>query len=128
MRVSSLFRNEDGAAAVEFAIVALAFIMFTVGIVEVGRGFHLRNQIAYAVDRGLRVSYLNATATDDALKTAIKQNFYGSSASSLSTSVTTQVLDGRSYRLIVTTLPFKLLVPNLSSTTISLSVSRRIPS
>lgn len=127
MRIPSIRGNEEGATVVEFAIVALIFITFVVGIVEIGRGFHIRNQMAYAVDRGLRMTYLNSAASDEALKEAIRQNFYGTDSVQLSTTNTSEILDGRSYRLVNSTLPFKMLVPAISSTTISLTVKRRIP-
>lgn len=45
---------ELGAAAVEFAIVSSLFIVFILGIIDVGRALDLRNQLARAADAGAR--------------------------------------------------------------------------
>lgn len=47
---------ENGAAAVEFAIVAWAFILFMLGIMEIGRMLDARNQLARGADAGVRAS------------------------------------------------------------------------
>jgi Flp pilus assembly protein TadG len=106
--------------------MSLVFIMFVVGMIEVGRGLHLRNQLSYALDRGLRLVYLNSSPSDDTIISTVKQNFSVSNSADLSTTVVAETLDGRSYKLVTSTYPFKLLIPSMTTSVISLTVKRRI--
>ncbi|MGZ5213931.1 MAG: TadE family protein, partial [Actinomycetota bacterium] len=47
-------RDEDGAAAVEFAIVASLFFMLVFGIIDFGFAFHSWNNAANAAREGAR--------------------------------------------------------------------------
>lgn len=56
-------RGEDGAAAVEFAIVAVLFFMLVFGIIDFGFAFHSWNNTANAAREGARkgaVDYIPA--------------------------------------------------------------------
>src|SRR5947209_14800197 len=46
--VRPLSRDEHGQAVVEFAIILIALLMMTVGLVDVGRGFYQYNEIGRA--------------------------------------------------------------------------------
>lgn len=47
-------RSDSGAAAIEFAIIIWALIFVCLGIIEIGRGLHVRNEMAYAADLAAR--------------------------------------------------------------------------
>lgn len=53
-RLRSLVRRDDGAAAVEFAIVATLFFMLVFAIIDFGFGFHTWNATTNAAREGAR--------------------------------------------------------------------------
>jgi Flp pilus assembly pilin Flp len=54
MRSRKFIRNEDGAAVVEFALVAPLLILLLFGIMDFGRAFYTVNNIISAVREGAR--------------------------------------------------------------------------
>jgi Flp pilus assembly protein TadG len=49
-----LARSNGGAAAVEFAIIVWVLIFVCLGVIEFGRGLHVRNEMSFAGDRAAR--------------------------------------------------------------------------
>jgi len=68
---NSLFRNRDGAAAVEFAIIAPVIFAFLFGIFEVGRVMYEQNRVAAAAAAGARAVTLYGAADETAIENAI---------------------------------------------------------
>jgi Flp pilus assembly protein TadG len=60
----SALKEQNGAAAVEFAIVASIFFMLVFGIIDFGFGFHTWNGSAHAAREGARVASTNSTVAD----------------------------------------------------------------
>jgi Flp pilus assembly protein TadG len=50
MSTRRFWRHEEGATAVEFAIVAVPFLMIVLGTFEFGRAFNARNDMAREMD------------------------------------------------------------------------------
>lgn len=57
-------RNEHGVAAVEFAIISMAFLLSVFGIIEAGRIFWTWNTLQYAGESAARY-YLTHPSTSD---------------------------------------------------------------
>jgi Flp pilus assembly protein TadG len=55
----------QGTAAVEFAIVAPAFFLFSLGIIEIGRGMMVQTLIMNAAQEGARAGALNGAQNSD---------------------------------------------------------------
>ena len=70
-RLSPLLRRfrraEAGAVAVEFAFVIPVFVVFCLGIIEVGRAMWIRNSIQTATEEAGRFAMAHTTATDATL-------------------------------------------------------------
>ena len=62
-------RGEDGAAAVEFAIVSILFFMLVFGIIDFGFAFHSWNNTANAAREGARRGAVTYDAVDIANRT-----------------------------------------------------------
>ena len=62
-------RREEGAAAVEFAIVATLFFMLVFGIIDFGFAFHSWNNTANAAREGARRGAVSSDPVDIALRT-----------------------------------------------------------
>jgi hypothetical protein len=89
-------RGEDGAAAVEFAIVATLFFMLVFGIIDFGFAFHSWNNAANAAREGARKAAVDPSEIDIRARTI-------ASASTLDpTKLTVQVLCSRNNSPFVT--------------------------
>lgn len=127
-------RSVSGAAAVEFAIVCLPLLLLCLGIVEFGRAFLVRNDLAYAADvaaRKVLIAQIPASATESeaqaGLENAVKGAFDGGDPTLLQVAVTKETIDGVAYRILSIRYPFALVLPGFSDGSIALSVTRRIP-
>ena len=130
--IRDIARSDDGAAAIEFAIIVWALIFVCLGIIELGRGLHVRNEMSYAADLAARriltfEAYSGAVLAptdEDALRLVVKEAFKGSRPGDLS--VTFPLDAGGNFRVIPLEYPFSLLIPGLRDT-FDLTVSRRVP-
>ncbi len=130
-KMSSLLRrfgrNEDGSPALEFAIIAPVFLTVCLGVISVGYAFQVRNEMAHAVDAGIRQVLMDPTITDDELVTAIKDTFSESDPDNLTITLTETTIDSIDYRSIVLSYPFaRVVIPGISDTW-TLGLSRRTP-
>ncbi len=66
MKAPRWLRNERGAAAAEFAIIAVPFFLFVIGIIGVGLYFFTSNALEYGVEAAAR-----KIRTGEAQKTAL---------------------------------------------------------
>lgn len=121
-----LTKCDLGATAVEFALVAWIFILFVLGIIEVGRALDVRNQISRAADAGSR-KVMVATGVDpegDA-RTAAKAALTTADPNDLIVTVTSETVDGLDYRKITVSYPFKPMLAGIIAP-VPLSVERLI--
>lgn len=65
-------RNVQGAAAVEFAIIAMAFILSVFGVIEAGRIFWTWNTLQYAGESAARYYLTHSSASDSDLREYIE--------------------------------------------------------
>ena len=73
-------RTRQGAAAVEFAVVAPVFILLIVGMVEVGRGLMVQQILTNAAREGARQAIMEG-ATKSSVETIVTNYLSGSSIS-----------------------------------------------
>ena len=124
-RITGFRSDESGANAVEFSIVVTAFIIASLGVIELGRSFQIRNEMAFAADRGARIVTLNPdTITEQQIIGEVENSFVGYETGELDVTVTAEVVSGINYRNISVSYPMKLFVPMMSDT-VTLTVSRR---
>lgn len=63
MQFRPFLKEEKGTTAVEFALIAIAFLALVFGIFEGGRIFWTLNTMQYAVESGARFTLTNTDAT-----------------------------------------------------------------
>ena len=129
--LSSLFsrvgRCEDGGPAIEFAIIAPVFLAVSVGVVSLGYAFQVRNEMAHAVDAGIRKVMMDPTITDTDLEDAIKDAFLESDPNNMTITLTESTIDGVDYRSIAVSYPFtRIVIPGMANY-VTLDLSRRTP-
>ena len=122
---------EDGATAVEFALVAVAFMTLVFGIMETGRIMWVQNAIQYGIENAARYAIVNEGASDFELEEVATDSLAAMSVASapLEMTVTTfnqndtdfvQIDATYSYSPMVTSfLPEGFISPTLSATTIT---------
>ena len=131
VKLSSLFRrltrNEDGGPAIEFAIIAPVFITVCLGVISLGYAFQVRNEMAHAVDAGIRQVMMDPTITDADLETAIKDAFQESDPDNLIVTLSDMTIDSIDYRAIAVSYQFnRIVIPGMPND-MALSLSRRTP-
>jgi Flp pilus assembly protein TadG len=67
--------DEDGAAAIEFAIVAGLLFMLVFGIIDFGFGFHTWNGTAHAAREGARFAAVDSTEAQIIARTRAAADF-----------------------------------------------------
>ena len=64
LAMQRLRRNDQGAAAVEFALLLLPLLLILFGIIEFGRGFNMQLSMSHGAREGVRVLALGGTSAD----------------------------------------------------------------
>jgi len=60
-----LVRNQDGVAAVEFALIAPAFFALLLAVMDVGRYMWVLNTMQYAIDEAVRAGVIRELPDDE---------------------------------------------------------------
>lgn len=108
-------------------MIGLVLIMFSIGIVEIGRGLYLRNQLSHVIDVAARQVLTNMNASDADLETSIRTNFSAGDPNALLVTLGSETLDGTTFRSIKLNYPLELLIPALSLDVVQVSLMRRVP-
>lgn len=116
----------SGSTAVEFAFTSLAFVLLSVGTVECGRAFFVRNEMGHAVDVAARKSLVNLQATDDDIENALRAAFTQGDPNLLEIDIDEEEENGMSRRHVVMRYPLTL-IPGLNAMNVMLRLERRIP-
>lgn len=126
-RLRLFARNEEGATAVEFAIVSLAFFGVMLGIFEFGRAFFLLNRANYAADLGVReYAYKGLTMTDLELIAAVEGELPAGACNNCVT-VSNETIGTVVYKRILVRPTVQLVVPQLTNSDMILQVDRLVP-
>ncbi len=119
--------DERGAAAVEFALIAVPLILLIVGTVDFGRLLYPRNNMIAAADVGARVILLDNAAGAPAVTDAIEGAFLAAPANELSVSLGTVSESGVNFRTITVGHEIDLVTPLIVVDRIMLDHTRRVP-
>lgn len=127
LALKHLARTEDGAVAIEFAIVSVAFVLFSIGTLELGRAFEVRNKLAFASDIAAREILNDSAISEQDVETSVREAFDASDPELLEVTLGTETVDGIEFRTVSLSYPFVLLIPQLTDNSILLSTNERIP-
>lgn len=72
--------DENGTTAVEFGLIALAFITMIFGVIEMGRAFMAWNSFQYSVENAARYALVNSDVTEQQLTDRIVAEMAGFNA------------------------------------------------
>jgi Flp pilus assembly protein TadG len=109
----------------------MAMILVSLGIIEFGRAYQVRTELTFLADRAARLILNDWDVTDASVRNAVKADFVGD-RDSLTVTFTRDsetYSDGSKvvYRNIEVSYPFILLIPQLSTSAITLTARERVP-
>lgn len=114
------------ATAVEFALVALPFVILMLGLIEFGRALHIRSGLDNAADRAQRRIIIDPAATSTSLTTTARGNFLAGDPAKLDVVLSEGTSDTTIYRTITLSYTMTLLIPIPVQGNVVLSTSRKV--
>ena len=130
-----MVRCSGGAAAIEFAVIIWVLVFVCVGVIEFGRGLHVRNEMSYAADLAARkiltfpefsAEVLSSTSEQE-LREDVRAAFTGPNPETLLVDFASETdSNGVQFRTMLIRYSFSLLIPGLRDA-FELAVSRRVP-
>lgn len=123
-----LWADEAGASAVEFSIVGSIFVIVTLGLLQLGYSLQVRNEIAKAVDEAARFAML-PNHNPDEFEAKLEQllSHYDDTRLTIADPVEPNPADAVPFWVFSAEYEMPFLVPFISTTLATVSVSRRAP-
>ncbi len=118
--------DRRGATAVEFALVALPFVMLLLGLIEFGRALHIKNGLDYAADRTQRQIIIDGTANSTELASGARKAFLAGDPNKLQVTLAAGSSGGTNFRTVRLSYAMTLLVPIPKGVDVVLSTSRKV--
>lgn len=128
--VDRLLVSRCGATAVEFALIAPIFLIMVIGIFEMGRAMWIKSSMQFAVEEASRYAIVNPTATTSTLETQATTALtdMGVGFSGDVTFTATEIVSGsRTFKQILGSYSFTVLVPLVPFPDVTLSAKSRVP-
>lgn len=125
-RARNHFKNDSGAAAVEFAIVLPVFIMLVMGIIDFGRVFWIKSSMQFVVEQATRYAMVNPSITEADLETYAYEQEADVSASGAVFEATIDAAGAINYMTVTGTYTFNFITP-LVGTTLTLDAKSVTP-
>ncbi len=126
-----LFRCRLGATAVEFGIVAPAFLIMILGAVEVSRAMWIKATLQFAVEEAARYAIVNTSATTTVVAAEAQTSCTGTGMSTnVCNGAFTAVQDttgGKTYVAITGTYSFKVIAGIVPMPDVTLNARSRVP-
>ncbi len=126
IRSQHLFRDTRGAAALEFALVALPFILLLIGLLEFGRSLYIRNALDSAADRAQRVILIDPSADEDSIETVVRASFSQGQPDDLIVSYSKETVASANYGRVLLKYEMMLLLPVPLGRTVIVTSSRLV--
>jgi len=125
MKLNRCLRSEDGAAAIEFAIVGSVFIVLCLAILQLGWTLQVRNNIAQAADAAIRSIIIDPDANDSDLEAHVYSALAEYDPARLHVEAGEDTVEAIAFRTLTVEYDMALAIPHFPSDLVTLSVSRR---
>ncbi len=125
-RLPRLMEDRSGAAALEFALIGLPFILLLLGLIEFGRGLHIRTALDAAADRAQRAILIDPAASAGTIEAAIRNAFQAGQPELVTITYATESAAGVDYRLVTLDYEMDLLLPAPLGRSVSIGSTRRV--
>lgn len=125
-RLRLFIGHRGGGAAVEFALIGMPFILLLLGMMEVGRGLHIRTALDAAADRAQRAILINPAASAETIAAEIRRTFHAGQRDLLTITYATEAVAGINYRLVSIQYQMDMLLPAPLGGAVSIGSTRRV--
>jgi len=130
-KIPNYLKDQSGATAVEFALVAILFLTFVFGIIEAGRMFWTWNTLQYSVEQAARYALVNPDALSTEIEQVIISNMQGIQVNpnNMTATITTTTLSNINFIEINAEYSFTALTTILPDAfnTVVLTADTRLP-
>ena len=123
----ALMRDRTGGSALEFALVAMPFILVLLGAFEFSRMVFYKTMLSNATAAAARTLLLDSAATPDALKAYMSARIVNVDMNRLRVSFSDISDGGVTYRTVATEYDFDFIVSTLFDFAILLSTDTVVP-
>ena len=107
--------------------MGLIAITVILGMIEFGRGLHMRNEMSFAMDMAQRKILTNPTVANAAVETVIRNAITFETPASLQITFGTTTVNGLAFRTLLIRYPVTLLIPRLTNRSFMLRIDRIVP-
>lgn len=120
-------RDESGAAAVEFAIVAPIAVMMILGALECGRVMFLLNDMQASLSTAAREWMVHPDASSNQVKQIFCERAVVVDCDATTISVTSETVNGQAWRVMTARTPLDSPLAHLLPLPAELTRTRRVP-
>jgi Flp pilus assembly protein TadG len=120
-------RAEDGTAALEFAIVGNAFIMFLVAVFYLGLMLWDSSSLDWAVQKGARLAALSSSVSQSDVSTAVNGYLNSIGISNATVSYSVAASSGVNVATVSATMTKTYTVPLFSDVHLTLTSTAKVP-
>jgi Flp pilus assembly protein TadG len=117
----------SGSAAIQFAIVAPAFLALVFGIIYLGMIYFDTQTLQTAVESAGRMISLNSSVTQDQLKTAIQNQLGVIGSPTITVSYTTATINGQNVGHLTATMTRTYIVPLITTYNMNYTAETYLP-
>ena len=121
------FRDESGATALEFALVAPPFFALLFGIVQIGWAMNCAASVRHALVSEARVIALHPSMTSSDLASAIRNELTGVTNSDIAVTLDRRTINGVSAAVASATYSSAISVPLLGSYPVHFTSTVTVP-
>jgi len=122
-----LLSDRIGGSALEFALVAMPFVLVLLGTLEFARLVFYQNALANATTAAARILLLDTTATPETLKQYIADRILNADPDRLTVTFSDASDSGVTYRTIATTYAFDFVASTLFDFEVTVGNDTKVP-
>ncbi|CUH63668.1 Flp pilus assembly protein TadG [Thalassovita gelatinovora] len=123
--ISRFIRKEDGAAALEFAIVGSVYLVMLVVLLDVARGFYLHNKLGFAADKIARQILMDPNANANTVD--MPPSLDGFDPDLLEVVTQQLTIAGKDFQNLTLYYPMSMATPLLHIDLVDLQINRLVP-
>ena len=120
-------RDEDGASAVEFAIVGSILIAILLAVVQLGWALQIRSEMARAADQAVRQVMLDPETDDEEFEAAVAKALASYDEERLAVQAGQTTVGASNFRTVQVDYDLPLAIPGFRPSLVTLSITRRTP-
>jgi Flp pilus assembly protein TadG len=127
MKGRALLRDQQGAVAVEFALVSSAFFALLIGLCYLGVMLFNNMSLQWAVEKAARVAEINAAATQSDIQTAVNSYLSSVGLPNATVAYSSSVSNGVTTGTITASYSQSYTLPMISTFNINFSSNLSVP-